>query len=254
MRRNYMESMKADGYGEFLTACESLRNCKYVLAESKIAALLKSIADNKQLYSIFGVSLYGFDYNVTFAECVSNGTFTLPVNMKKAIALVFRLLFDIDSGKIELKNFLEAYFYSPMINESYARFCLEVITPFEAYCRELFTNPVLLKNLQPQGNSVENAYDEVSGKFKADLRLDALNCVATLLDIAESMISGVIDKAEFSACLNGLTRAIKSDDYENIISAFLGVKYAVAYFFRSAKTVSDIYKKLEYDIKHMADE
>lgn len=251
MRRNYLESMKSDGLGEFLTACESLKNCKYVLAESKITALLKSIADNKQLYSMFAASLYGFDYSKTFGSCVNNGTFVLPTEPKKAIALVFRILMDIDSGKIELRNFLEAYFYSPMINESYARFCLEVITPFRSYCSDLFTQPMSLQEIPLKG-SVDGAYEEVNGKFRADLKTDALDCIATLVDIADSTITGVIERAEYTACLNGLTRAIDGDDYENIISAFLGVKYAVAYFFKSTKTVMDIYKKLEYDIKHIA--
>ncbi|MDE6028980.1 MAG: hypothetical protein K2F90_01505 [Clostridiales bacterium] len=252
MRRNYLESMKSDGLGEFLSACESLKNCKYVLAESKITALLKSIADNKQLYSMFAASLYEFDYSKTFSACIYNGSFVLPTEPKKAIALVFRILMDIDCGKIELRNFLEAYFYSPMINESYARFCLEVITPFRSYCNSLFSQPTLLQELPVKG-SVYGAYEAVNGKFRTDLKSDALGCIATLVDIADSTITGAIERAEYTACLNGLTRAIDSDDYENIISAFLGVKYAVAYFFKSTKTVMDIYKKLEYDIKHIAD-
>ena len=252
MRRNYLESMKSDGFGEFLSACEALKNCKYVLAESKITALLKSIADNKQLYSMFAEALYEFDYSRTFASCVNNGTFSLPNEPKKAIALVFRILLDIDNGKIELRNFLEAYFYSSMINESYARFCLEIITPFQSYCRTLFSQPIMMQDIPQRGGSIENAYEEVNGKFRADLKTDALDCIATLIDIADSTITGVIERAEYTACVNGLTRAINAGDYENIIAAFLGVKYAVAYFFKSTKTVMDIYKKLEYDIKHMA--
>lgn len=251
MRRNYLDSMKSDGLGEFLSACESLKNCKYVLAESKITAILKSIADNKQLYSMFAGSLYEFDYSRTFSSCVNNGTFVLPTEPKKAIALVFRILLDIDNGKIELRNFLEAYFYSSMINESYARFCLEIITPFQSYCRTMFAQPVMLQEVALR-DGVGDAYDEVSGKFRADLKTDALDCIATLIDIADSTITAALDRAEYTACLNGLTRAINGDDYENIISSFLGVKYAISYFFKSTKTVMDIYKKLEYDVKHMA--
>ncbi len=250
MRRDYIESMKAAGFGEFLTACESLKNCKYVIAESKITALLKSIADNKQLYALFGRVLYGFNYNVTFSECVNNGTFSLPNEPKKAIALVFRILLDIDGEKMSLKNFLEAYFYSVSINESYARFCLEVISPFESYCRALFAHA---EKIAPIDDASERPGDDGADKKRDMLKNDALNCISTLVEIAESVITGVIDRAEFTACLNGLSRAVESDDYENIISAFLGVKYAVAYFFKSAKTVLDIYKKLEFDIKHLAD-
>lgn len=245
MRRDYIDSMKSDGFGEFLTACEALRNCKFVVAENKISALLKAIADNKQLYSMFGVALYGFDYKTTFTECIGSNVFSLPADTKKAIALVFRILLDIDAGKMSLQNFLEAYFYSVSINESYARFCLEIIAPFERYCRTLFAKAESLPN-----DSVPIRDD---AKVQSTLKTDARNCVATLMDIAENTITGVIDRAEFKACLNGLTRAIDTEDYDNVISAFLGVKYAVAYFFKSSKTVLEIYKKLEYDIKHLAD-
>lgn len=251
MRRNYLESMKSNGLSEFLSACDSLKNCKYVLAESKITALLKSVADNKQLYTMFASSLYGFDYTKTFNASLISGTFVLPTDPKKAIALVFRLLLDIDSGKIELRNFLEAYFYSPMINESYARFCLEVITPFRTYCNNLFGQPVSLQDI-PIKVELKEAYEEVNGKFRSDLRTNALDCIAELTEIAEKNIAGAIERAEYMACLNGLTRAIENNDHENMISAFLGVKYAVAYFFKSNRSALDVYKKLEYDIKHMA--
>lgn len=251
MRRDYIETMKSDGFGEFLSACDSLKNCKYVIAEKKIAELLKSIADNKKLYSMFGSALYGFDYNLVFSECVSGGAFFLPSDSKKAIALVFRILLDIDSGKTSFRNFLDAYFYSVSPNESYARFCLEVISPFESYCRIAFSQPDAFR--LPKDSDAEQEYENVNGKFRADLKSDALNCVATLMEIANATITGVIDRAEFVACLNGLIKAIKADDYDNIISAFLGVKYAVAYFFKSSKSVIEIYKKLEHDIKHLAD-
>lgn len=247
MRRDYIESMKADGLGEFCSACEALRNCKFVVAETKISALLKSIADNRRLYSMFGVALYGFDYKNTFAECVGNNVFSLPADRKKAVALVFRILLDIDDGIMSLQNFLEAYFYGVSVNESFARFCLELIVPFESYCRELYSSA------DTAANENDLAMREAGGKFRAALKSDALDCISELVTIAETSIAVVIDRAEFTACLNGLTRAVNADDYDNIISAFLGVKYAVAYFFKSAKNVQDIYKKLEYDIKHLAD-
>ncbi|MCH5165189.1 MAG: hypothetical protein J1G01_02180 [Clostridiales bacterium] len=253
MRRDYIETMKADGLGEFLDACEALKNCKFVIAEHKIAALLKAIADNKQLYSMFGTALYGFDYKVTFTESIGNGVFSLPSEPKKAIALVFRILLDIDSGKMSLQNFLEAYFYNTSINESYARFCLEIVAPFEKYCRSMFAQSDKITLAAERDGDPALAYENVNGKFRVNLKADALNCVAALKDIANSAITGAIDRAEFNACLNGLSHAVKSDDYDNIISAFLGVKYAVAYFFKSTKEALEIYRKLEYDIKHLAD-
>lgn len=252
MRREYIDSMKTSGFGEFVNACENLKNCKFVLAENKITALLKSIADNKQIYSMFGAALIDFEYKSVFTDCVVGNGFSLPSDPKTAVALVFRILLDIDSGKMTLQNFLEAYFYSESINESFARFTLEVISPFETYCKMFFVRADAPEDLLT-ANDIAQAYDNVNDKFREDLRNDALACVASLIDTAENAITGVIDRAEYSACLNGLTRAIKTREYDDIISAFLGVKYAVAYFFKSNKAVIDVYKKLEYDIKHMAE-
>ncbi len=252
MRREYLDSMKTNGFGEFINACEDLKNCKFVLAEGKIAALLKSIADNKQIYSMFGAALIDFDYKNVFTDCVVGSGFVLPSDPKTAIALVFRILLDIDSGKMTLQNFLEAYFYSESINESYARFTLEIVSPFETYCRMFFVRADAPEDLLEADNDIAQAYDSVNDKFKDDLKADALGCVASLIETAEKVITGVIDRAEYTACLNGLIRAIKTRDYDDVISAFLGVKYAVAYFFKSDKNVMDVYKKLEYDVKHMA--
>lgn len=267
MRRDYIENMKSGGLDEFIAACEDLKNSKYVIAENKIAAVLKSIADNKDLYSMFGAALYGFDYQSTFASCVGGSYFTLPSDAQKAVALVFRILLNIDSGKLSLADFLEAYFYSESINESYARFCLELITPFETYCRVLMSRPtvpppVMREKQADAQNSYEigvaeatvsESYDDVNNKFIESLKSDAIDCLKTLSDFGASAIVGVIDRDEFDACLDGLTRSIKSGDKKYIISSFLGVKYAVAYFFKSAKTVLDVYKKLEYAVKRLTD-
>ncbi len=248
MRREYLDSMTADGFGEFLSACENLRNSKYILAENKITALLKSIADNRQLYSMFGAALFGFDYKTTFSECVEGNMFTLPTDPKTAIALVFRILMDIDSGKMPLRNFLEAYFYNESINESYAHFGLEVISPFESYCRMFISQA---ENENGASGGISEMYDDMGEKRRSELKSDALACVAALIDYADTAINGVIDKAEYTACLNGLVRSINAENGDDTVSSFLGVKYAVAYFFKSDPDVNYIFKKLEYDIKHI---
>lgn len=272
MRREYIDSMKAKGFGDFITACDELRSCKYILAENKIAALLKAIADNKQLYSMFAASLYDFNYQATFDECVMGNCFSLPTEPQKVVALVFRILVDLDSGKMPLQNFLEAYFYGESINDAYARFGLEVIAPFETYCRLYFTqtNAETVSNVfaelensrQALGAvATENglpaatraASDNSVERFQADLKNDAIQQVRALIDIADGTIIGQVDNAEYVTCLNGLLDALESRGYKDIIAAFLGVKYAVAYFFKNIKTVSDIFKRLDYDIKHLAD-
>lgn len=242
MRRELSDVMTAEGHSEFFIACSELKNSKYILAENKITALLKTIADNKQLYALFSAALYGFDYSATFGECVTDNTFTLPSDKKTAIAMVFRILMDIDTGRMTLRNFLEAYFYSDSMNESFARFVLEVIVPFETYCKVY---------LLEDDSMSENNLNTVNEKYKIELKTGALGCLASLIEYGENAITTVYDRTEYVACLNGLVRSLKADDLDNIVSSFLGVKYAISYFFKSDTDVAQIFKKLDYDVKHL---
>ena len=247
MRREYIDSMKAKGFGDFITACDELRSCKYILAENKIAALLKAIADNKQLYSMFAASLYDFNYQATFDECVMGNCFSLPTEPQKVVALVFRILVDLDSGKMPLQNFLEAYFYgeSQTNAETVSNVFAELENSRQARGAVATDSGLPAATRAASDNSVE--------RFQADLKNDAIQQVRALIDIADGTIIGQVDNAEYVTCLNGLLDALESRGYKDIIAAFLGVKYAVAYFFKNIKTVSDIFKRLDYDIKHLAD-
>lgn len=279
MRREYTDSMQVRGFNEFITACDELRKCKYILAENKIAALLKSIADNAQLYSMFNALLYNFNYRATFDECIVGSTLTLPASPQKAIALVFRILVDIDSGKMNLQKLLETYFYGESLNDSFARMGLELIAPFESYCKMCFAQlsasttdapqppkpqprptvapavqapPSRAEEIRNERNNMGKTVVEVNEKLQNEIKANAISCVDELLVIAETAIIGKIDQAEFVACIDGLKRALRRNgSYEDIVSSFLGVKYAVSYFFKSSKTVMDIYKRLEYDIKNI---
>lgn len=261
MRREIIDSMKAHGFDEFISACTELRNCKYVIAESKITAVLKSIADNKQLYALFASTLKGFDYNKVFYECVSasDRMFVLPNDYKNAIALVFRILLDMDNGIIKLETFLNTYFAPGSVNEEFARFGLEIIAPFTAYCKLYFTQNIdLAESVEPMPRQAQGSnllQPSTAPRETADdsLKNDALTHVARLIDIGNDNIYNVADRKEYSVCLDGLSRALRSYGYDDIVSAFIGVKYAVLYFFASKPDIIDVYKKLEYDIKHISD-
>lgn len=249
MRREILESMSSNGFGEFITACEDLKNSRYIIAESKIPPLLKAIADNRQLYLMFGSALNGFDYKKTFSSCVTSGGFSLPTDRNVAIALVFRLLMDFDRGNISLGKFLEKYFHSDSVNESFARFGLEIIAPFESYCKDIFEK---VENGEEQtDDSVAYAYDDANEKFYVSLKRNAISDVNALIDIGDESLTNDIDRIEFCACLRGLIRAISRDADDDMASAFIGVKYAVSYFFKNRSDTSVILKKIEYAVKHL---
>ncbi len=264
MRRDIIDGMNSSGFEEFFAACDELRNCKYVIAESKITALLKAIADNRQIYAMFASALKGFDYNKVFYECVSasDRMFVLPNDYKNAIALVFRILLDMDNGKIKLETFLEAYYSPGSVNEEYARFGLEIVAPFAAYCKMYFAQnadaaDTSLLELAPARrqngtNLLQSAPPPQTDGLDETLKKDALDCIIKLTDIGNDSINNFADRREYSVCLDGLSRALRLYGYDDIVSAFIGVKYAVLYFFSAMPDILAVYKKLEYDVKHLS--
>ena len=258
MRNNMPSKSKTEEIEEFLLACNALENCKYVVSDSKLRELFKTFADSRYLYGMIANVLYGFNYAQAFNESVANGIFELPRDAKKAVALVFRLLWDIDAGKTPFGAFLETYYRGVDLSDAFELFCSEVIKPFKMYCCMLLSasDTTVAKAADPAARTAQSGeYTDTKGAVRpvSGARSDALNCITALAEIGNSILTGAIDRDEYGICLKGLVRALNGDSYEDIVSSLLGVKYATAYFFRASAEVAEIYKKLAYDIKHLND-
>lgn len=118
---------------QFDAACVSLSKSRYILAESKIKAVLKIVAISSLLQNALASALKGFDYGFEAKLFAESGT--LPSG-KKLAAFVFCLFADIDSGEVSLGDFLEKFYGSDM-NAAYFSFCSEMVVPFMKETDEL---------------------------------------------------------------------------------------------------------------------
>ena len=117
----------------------ALIESKYILADKRIASLLKGIVSGSYLMSVVEESLKTFSYATEFARnrlLVSDGDgvkarMTLPVDKVRLFTFVFCLLADIDAGKRDFTKFLTEYFGEETANDSFRRFCGEIIVPFK---------------------------------------------------------------------------------------------------------------------------
>ena len=103
----------------FLQKCDELMQAGFVLADTKIGELLKSIAASDLLYAFFRDVTQKFDYPgakrryMNYAPQGTHGRRRLlfPGDVEERLAFVFCLLVDFDAGRIDLGAFLQEYFY-----------------------------------------------------------------------------------------------------------------------------------------------
>jgi len=101
-----------------------------MLAESRVAMLLKSLAVSKVLYELFEELLIGFNYRESARNLMQN-EFVLPQDPSATAALVFCMLLDIDKRAIDLKDLLGIILPHADVNDQFDSFVTKLIIPFK---------------------------------------------------------------------------------------------------------------------------
>lgn len=131
----------------FFTACDELITGKFILADTKIGELLRSVATSDDLTGLFAAVMDGFDFPAAKAAYLKapdyrarvRGEAYLPSEKKDILAFVFCLLVEFDNGKMKLNDFLLTYFYEDgSYTASYALFVERMIRPFRDVVRSCF--------------------------------------------------------------------------------------------------------------------
>ena len=123
----------------FTERANAMIESKYILAAKKISSLLKGVVSISILMDNVSHCLKSFSYATEFArnrKFVADGSqiktkLTLPVDKVKLFTFVFCLLAEVDSGSRDFTKFLNEYFNSSSLNDSYDAFCAEIIVPFK---------------------------------------------------------------------------------------------------------------------------
>ena len=122
---------KREELNAFLEKADELIEGNYILADIKIAGLLKTIASSDTLLAIFGNCLSGFDYAAAKKKYLvgskylpgEKGEFIMPASQRDLLAFVFTLLVDIDAKRVDFGDFLNKYFYEDgSFSSGYAAF------------------------------------------------------------------------------------------------------------------------------------
>lgn len=131
----------------FLQRCDELMRAEFIIADTKIGDLLKSIVSSDLLYGFFREITRGFDYPAALARATGYAPYgdarkklMLPSDPAEELAFLFCLLADIDSGAIDLSGFLNEFFYAEGgLAESFHAFCGAVVMPLRDGVRGIFS-------------------------------------------------------------------------------------------------------------------
>ncbi len=137
----------------FLTKCDELKKCKFIMATTKIKDVLKCIVNCPDLYRLFSSVTKQFNYPAMKQKClvISDDGYsakcyiTLPRPLHERLAFLFCLLVEFDKDSINLNDFLARYFTEDgSYVASYRAFCDGIIKPLEEGVLQAFEDKVRL--------------------------------------------------------------------------------------------------------------
>lgn len=240
---------------DFLAKCEDVRNCKFIMATTRIKDLLKSIVNSSELYELFNTVAANFDYNAAkqqaFVDVDStfygNSRVILPETVGDRLAFIFCLLVEIDRNDVNLNVFLQKYYPKDgSYYASYHLFCDEVIGSLEniiadIYSQELATiDPLEIENAEkaelipetvgrvPEMSESLPQTDEDKKAISTEVSV-LLNAVSILIvserDNIEASVLEEDEKVAGCLILNSLLDAVKNGDVTLIQALTFGYNY-----------------------------
>lgn len=225
-----------EAIARFLSACDAIIGGTYVNAKENITRALKALAASRDLCGLFDAMTQEFDYQSSKGyylrgEEGKRGTAYFPAGRVDSLAFVFCLLVEIDSGKINLSEFLLRYFYvDGSYTASYSMFTEKYIRPFRDIVREAF--PIPVQPIRAEGKPLAERGDGLGELLKRE------RSRLTLLEIPPEEI------AAGDAILAYAQEAFQSGDTENLRAIMAGYSYFLRFFKAENSLTEEIFRLL----------
>lgn len=210
----------------FLSATDELINSKYILADSKVGAILKSVAQSRMLYETFEYVTYGYDYSAAKSVCFVDGGVSLPQKDEDVLAFVFLTLMEIDAGREDVMRILNDYFGGDNgMQNAYAAFADKMLKPFRDIAEKTF-GKIISGEMPAVGKGEIKTENAESQNVKTEKKASAVSYAITLAE-DEFARSGSDGAEELAYILKELRDAEEKSDADKITLACLALKYAV---------------------------
>ena len=237
---------------DFLDRCDEVKNCKFIMATTKIKDLLKSIVNSAELYELFNSVASKFDHIAAKERCFietddffGRSRIVLPDTRGDRLAFIFCLLVEIDRGDIQINAFLQKYYPKDgSYYASYHMFCEEIIGNLETIIREIFARD-LAEPIQTVEERTPNAIPERVVDSALIGRINALSMlIAQELDFIASRPLSEEDMDAAATILTRLAVAIKACDTDDINALACGYNYFVMHTGAVSQTVEMLFDEI----------
>lgn len=234
---------------DFMRSCEELKNCKFIMATTKIKDVLKCIVNGPDLYRLFESATKDFNYPAVRQQClvtVSDGVYrrsyvVLPQTVGQRLAFIFCLFVEFDRDTLNFNDFLRLYFPEDgSYFASYQAFCHMIVEGLTDAVAQAFEGE-LEKSAQCEAQERANA---AKAEFQSVLRL----CIAEEQEfVAQSHIPEE-DKEGGIRILSCLADAVKAGDEALMDALICGYNYFVLYHRSVSEGVAPLIKGIaEYE-------
>lgn len=273
-----MENTKAQ-LEDFLRKCEEVKNCKFIMATTKIKDLLKSIVNSAELYELFNTVAANFDYVAAKQKCFKESDnvygqskVVLPDTVGDRLAFIFCLLVEFDRNDINFNAFLQKYYPKDgSYYASYHLFCDEVIGSLEAIICDIFRDelvpvqqeipapaqnrglpaPEAARQVRQEGQPVQTEQPPRPVQSAPPANAEAateMNAVCMLIDSERESVKAselVADEKEAGLMiLESLAEAVRNGNAGVIKSLTCGYNYFVMYNVFVSDSLSMLFETL----------
>ena len=219
--------MEKDKIENFFSSCDEFISGKFILADIKIAKLLRAITESSEIYDVVAESLINYDYKkesvILEEDCKAKneGNLILPDDKDIVIPYVFSLLVEIDSKQQNFNEYLEKNFVGASSQkEEYEAFAYCIIIPFknaiaEAIGYEIDGDEKFL-NENEQKSSQENIAnnEELREDKKEEVKeIEKKDDTTLLFDRLSRMTSIINDKLIF------INKPVRRSNIELLVDA-----------------------------------
>lgn len=224
----------------FFDACDEFIDGKFILADIKIAKILRAISQSSSIYNIIAESLINYDFASESklleqeSKEENNGDLVLPDDSSVIIPYVFSLLVEIDSKHISFNDFLASNFISANSQkEEYEAFAENIIEPFkDAIANVLELDESIQEQLEDDDedeveddeSDEDEEYDEdeeeIEEKDDDTLLFDRLSRMCNIIDDKLIFINKKDKRSNIELLINALKDASKMQNM-NIVLALV---------------------------------
>lgn len=250
-----------------IAVCNELMNTKVLFIDRKIQGLLEEIASCPDVYNLISDCLNVFNRDKEFdkAFSVSNsgkGTFNLPKEEVKIIALVFCILGDINSRVINFDELVAKFFTDDDGRKDYGLFMKRVIVPFRDLISEAFnvssyvTTVEDIEEMEDSEEEVEEEIEEETQLGKPKFNFADSEDLDRIFDVAKDIATQIYELLIYERkqteevldsqyIVNSIVMACDRRDFEQLYSLTMGLKYIS----RSIRDIRFLVKELTDLIK-----